>query len=142
MLASRAYLASRRDHFKRTVDLLDGLVLFSIFLPVMAVVALAVRFESPGPILFRQKRLGIGGHPFTVYKWYDQFSSRVLCLTHVIQFANKIVFYHNLGAETSIWVGPVPCPMDRRARSGISCIIVLNLCSELSCGLSGNNRAF
>jgi lipopolysaccharide/colanic/teichoic acid biosynthesis glycosyltransferase len=54
---------------KRCLDLAvssTGLVLTS---PVMLVIAAAVRLESPGPILFRQERLGIGGRRFTLYKF-------------------------------------------------------------------------
>jgi lipopolysaccharide/colanic/teichoic acid biosynthesis glycosyltransferase len=43
-----------------------GLVLTS---PVLGLVALAVKLESPGPVLFRQQRLGLGGRPFTLYKF-------------------------------------------------------------------------
>ena len=54
---------------KRTLDLAasaTGLLLTS---PILAVVALAVKLESRGPILFRQQRLGLGGRPFTCYKF-------------------------------------------------------------------------
>ena len=37
--------------------------------PALLVIGLAVRLESPGPILFRQRRLGIGGKPFTVFNF-------------------------------------------------------------------------
>ena len=43
-----------------------GLVIFS---PVMLVTALAVKFSSPGPILYRQLRVGLDDVPFTVYKF-------------------------------------------------------------------------
>jgi lipopolysaccharide/colanic/teichoic acid biosynthesis glycosyltransferase len=54
---------------KRTLDLAAstlGLILTS---PILAVVAVAVKVESPGPILFRQERLGLGGRPFMLYKF-------------------------------------------------------------------------
>jgi sugar transferase (PEP-CTERM system associated) len=43
-----------------------GLILAS---PLMAVTALAVKFSSPGPILYRQERVGLDDVPFTVYKF-------------------------------------------------------------------------
>jgi exopolysaccharide biosynthesis polyprenyl glycosylphosphotransferase len=43
-----------------------GLVVAS---PVMALTALAVKFSSPGPILYRQVRVGLDDVPFTVYKF-------------------------------------------------------------------------
>jgi len=43
-----------------------GLLLTS---PLAAAIAVAVKAESDGPILFRQTRLGLGGRPFTVFKF-------------------------------------------------------------------------
>lgn len=43
-----------------------GLIVLS---PVMAVIAVAVRRDSPGPALFRQERIGMGGRPFTMLKF-------------------------------------------------------------------------
>ena len=37
--------------------------------PVLLLCALAVKLNSPGPVLFRQKRSGINGRPFTMYKF-------------------------------------------------------------------------
>ncbi len=51
--------------FDRTVATL-GLL---ICLPLLGVIALAVRFDSPGPVLFRQQRVGRGGRPFAVLKF-------------------------------------------------------------------------
>ncbi len=45
---------------------LAGLILFS---PVMLIVALLVRMTSPGPVLFRQQRVGKSGAPFTIFKF-------------------------------------------------------------------------
>lgn len=53
----------------RALDMtIAGLVLL-VLVPVLAVTALAVRMSSPGPVLFRQRRLGRGMRPFTVLKF-------------------------------------------------------------------------
>jgi exopolysaccharide biosynthesis polyprenyl glycosylphosphotransferase len=58
---------------KRALDLVvaaAGLVLLS---PVFAVCALLVRLSSPGPILFRQQRVGLNGRLFTLYKFRSMY---------------------------------------------------------------------
>jgi exopolysaccharide biosynthesis polyprenyl glycosylphosphotransferase len=40
-----------------------------VSIPVMLLAALAVRLSSPGPVLYRQKRVGLNGAPFTLYKF-------------------------------------------------------------------------
>ncbi|HLN24384.1 MAG TPA: undecaprenyl-phosphate glucose phosphotransferase [Patescibacteria group bacterium] len=50
-------------------DWLLTLVFLVIALPVMAIAALAVRLDSPGPVLFRQRRYGFGNREFVVYKF-------------------------------------------------------------------------
>ena len=54
---------------KRTIDVLLSVVGLVLSLPVMALTALAVRFDSPGPILFRQMRTGLNGEPFELLKF-------------------------------------------------------------------------
>lgn len=54
---------------KRAVDvLLTGLALI-LLAPLWLVIAIAIRLESPGPVLFRQERVGRSGKPFTLYKF-------------------------------------------------------------------------
>lgn len=58
-----------RGFFKRMLDILLASVgLMVLFVP-MLVVALIVRLESPGPALFRQKRLGYKGRVYEMYKF-------------------------------------------------------------------------
>jgi len=60
---------------KRSLDLAASLLGLVLVSPILAVVAVAVKLESPGPVLFRQERLGLGGRPFTLYKFRSMFSS-------------------------------------------------------------------
>ena len=55
--------------FKRAADWVTGIVAAILFLPVFVVVAMCVRISSPGPILFRQERMGYRGRIFTVFKF-------------------------------------------------------------------------
>lgn len=53
---------------KRIFDVLCSLILLVPALPIMGLAALAVMLTSPGPALFRQARVGVGGKPFTLLK--------------------------------------------------------------------------
>ena len=59
----------RRAFAKRLQDLGVGLVALFLALPVLAAVALAIRLDSPGPILFRQRRHGFNNEDITVWKF-------------------------------------------------------------------------
>jgi exopolysaccharide production protein ExoY len=54
---------------KRGIDILASGVALLFMLPVFAVIALAIRLSSPGPIFFRQSRVGRGGTFFEVLKF-------------------------------------------------------------------------
>jgi Undecaprenyl-phosphate glucose phosphotransferase len=61
---------SRLEHvIKRAVDLiLAGLVLLLLF-PLLALVSIAIKLDSSGPVLFRQQRLGFNGRTFNIRKF-------------------------------------------------------------------------
>jgi exopolysaccharide biosynthesis polyprenyl glycosylphosphotransferase len=54
---------------KHALDRVIGAVLLLFCAPVLAVVAVAVRLSSPGPVLFRQRRVGRDGRAFTMFKF-------------------------------------------------------------------------
>ncbi|MBL0946461.1 MAG: TIGR03013 family PEP-CTERM/XrtA system glycosyltransferase [Hydrogenophaga sp.] len=58
-----------RSSIKRLFDLLGALVLLLVSLPVMLVTAIIIKLESPGPIFYRQERVGLNGKPFDVVKF-------------------------------------------------------------------------
>jgi exopolysaccharide biosynthesis polyprenyl glycosylphosphotransferase len=53
---------------KRTIDILGSSMALLVFAPALGVAALAIRLTSPGPVIFRQTRLGKNGRPFQVLK--------------------------------------------------------------------------
>lgn len=54
---------------KNAFDRLFGFMLFFLASPLLAVIAVAVKLTSPGPVLFRQVRIGIDGRRFTMLKF-------------------------------------------------------------------------
>ena len=54
---------------KRVIDVTAATVGVGLSLPVMGLVALAIKWTSPGPVLFRQQRVGQDGRVFTLYKF-------------------------------------------------------------------------
>jgi putative colanic acid biosysnthesis UDP-glucose lipid carrier transferase len=60
---------------KRTTDILVGGCALLLALPVITLIAAAVKLSSPGPVLFRQRRYGLNGEEITVYK----FRSMTVC---------------------------------------------------------------
>jgi len=54
---------------KRIVDFGSAAVASLLFLPVLLVVGIAIKLDSPGPIMFRQRRVGAGGRAFRVIKF-------------------------------------------------------------------------
>lgn len=58
---------------KRVVDLVISSVVLLMLSPLLLIIALTVRLTSPGPILFRQTRVGKDGKPFTFYKFRTMY---------------------------------------------------------------------
>jgi exopolysaccharide biosynthesis polyprenyl glycosylphosphotransferase len=54
---------------KRGFDLVVGSLLLLCVAPVMAAIAVAIRLDSPGPVLFRQPRVGRAGRHFPIFKF-------------------------------------------------------------------------
>jgi exopolysaccharide biosynthesis polyprenyl glycosylphosphotransferase len=54
---------------KRTLDVAASALALAVLSPLLLLVALAVRLEAPGPVLFRQRRVGLHGREFTLFKF-------------------------------------------------------------------------
>jgi polysaccharide biosynthesis protein PslA len=69
MLVSGAAPNRRRAELKRLQDLLIGAAMLCAAAPVMLIVALAIKLDSPGPVFFRQRRHGFNNRPIDVWKF-------------------------------------------------------------------------
>ena len=54
---------------KRALDFAAAFISLVMLAPLTLVIALAIKFDSPGPVIFAQTRVGKGGKPFTCYKF-------------------------------------------------------------------------
>jgi exopolysaccharide biosynthesis polyprenyl glycosylphosphotransferase len=70
---------------KRVFDVTLGSAFLLASLPVMAAVALAVRLDSPGPVIFRQQRVGENGRLFWTYKFRSMVADAEQRLDEVLQ---------------------------------------------------------
>jgi lipopolysaccharide/colanic/teichoic acid biosynthesis glycosyltransferase len=59
----------RFARLERAMDVVAASILLLVTAPLMAIVAILVRAESPGPAIYRGRRLGLAGQPFTVFKF-------------------------------------------------------------------------
>ena len=74
LLFSAGFQVSRRLLLlKRLFSLLLSSCGLVIMAPVMAMIALAIRLDSPGPVIFRQRRIGKDGKPFILYKFRSMY---------------------------------------------------------------------
>tara|TARA_B100001758_G_C18407860_1_gene613415 strand:- start:869 stop:1462 length:594 start_codon:yes stop_codon:yes gene_type:complete len=61
---------------KRLFDLFSSLVGLILLMPILSLVALLIKIDSKGPVIFKQKRLGKGGLVFNIYKFRTMKQSK------------------------------------------------------------------
>lgn len=66
---SRSPMEGPARLIKRLEDLILGVIISIVMLPVCAAIAIAIKLSSPGPVIFKQYRTGINGRRFKVYKF-------------------------------------------------------------------------
>jgi undecaprenyl-phosphate galactose phosphotransferase/putative colanic acid biosynthesis UDP-glucose lipid carrier transferase len=64
-----APLSDRERLIKRLLDLVLATIALMFFAPIMAITAVAIKLDSPGPIIFRQHRKGYNGKQFVIFKF-------------------------------------------------------------------------
>lgn len=90
-LVDRAIIATSRPRYayqfaKRCFDIVAALAGIIFCLPLWAIIAVAIKRESKGPVLFRQQRPGLNGVPFTILKFrtmVDDAESRLSEVMHL-----------------------------------------------------------
>lgn len=118
---------------KRTEDIVIGALISLLILPVCIVIALAIKFTSPGPVLFKQYRDGSNGRHFKVYKFrsmhvhienskqvtqakkYDSRITKVGAFLRRTSLDELPQFYNVLQGRMSI-VGPRPHALAHNAQ--------------------------
>ena len=80
---------------KRTMDVVLSLGAIVVIAPLLALIAIAIKLDSQGPVLFRQVRMGLGGRRFHILKFRtmvadaDQQKAKLL---HLNQYADSRLF--------------------------------------------------
>jgi len=81
---------------KRTMDIIGGLVGILATVIVWPFIALAIKLDSTGPVIFKQERIGEGGKPFTLYKFRSMGVNAEAELAHIVELdsLSEPVFKH------------------------------------------------
>jgi exopolysaccharide biosynthesis polyprenyl glycosylphosphotransferase len=69
LVSSRLFPTRAQEWFARANSLLAALLCLAALSPLFLILAVAIKLDSPGPVLFRQKRVGARGRPFTLLKY-------------------------------------------------------------------------
>ena len=68
------FMSRLTEGVKRLLDIVVSAVALLLLLPLFLLVALAIRLESPGPVFFRQTRVGALGRTFTMWKFRSMYT--------------------------------------------------------------------
>jgi len=58
-----------KNFLKRLIDIVISLLVLVVLSPVFLITAIAIKLNSKGPVIFKQRRLGLGGKEFDIYKF-------------------------------------------------------------------------
>ena len=72
-------LSRSSSALKRALDLVVGSLTLVFALPLLIGTAVSIKLDSSGPVLFRQKRIGRDGLPFTIYKFRSMITGASGC---------------------------------------------------------------
>src|SRR5690606_9440210 len=58
---------------KRILDIVVSLIVLAIAFPFFGIIALIIKLNSPGPVVYKQRRVGRNGKHFTMYKFRTMY---------------------------------------------------------------------
>jgi len=75
-----------QKYIKRFIGFMLSLIIIILISPILLVVAIAIKCESKGPVLFKQKRVGLHKELFEIYKFRSMITDTPKdCATHLLQ---------------------------------------------------------
>jgi O-antigen biosynthesis protein WbqP len=88
---------------KRAADMLMSLGAITVFSPLLAACAIAIRLDSPGPVIFKQKRVGLNGEFFEIYKFRTMLTGTPdLPTDQMLKLPSRITRVGNILRKTSL----------------------------------------
>lgn len=75
----------RRSSMKRCFDFISSLIGIILFSPILLLLALIIKCTSPGPIFFKQRRIGIDNKEFMIYKFRTMRIDTPNVATHLLK---------------------------------------------------------
>ncbi len=100
---------------RRATDTAMAISLLLILLPLMMMISIWIKFDSSGPVIYKQKRLGANNTPFYLLRFRSTYVDTPVCVTRVGRFIRIMGFVelpqliNVLRGEMSL-VGPRPLP--------------------------------
>ncbi|HDH86982.1 MAG TPA: diguanylate cyclase [Desulfobacteraceae bacterium] len=73
-LSEKSVLYELRKSIKRGIDIIGSLIGIILFLPLMLIIAILIKLTSPGPVLYKQRRMGFLGKEFTFLKFRSMYA--------------------------------------------------------------------
>ena len=83
---------STRSAFKRSLDIMGACVGIAILTILFVPIAIAIRLDSSGPILYSQERFGLQGKPFRIWKFRSMVSNADELKSKIKNEANGLIF--------------------------------------------------
>jgi len=79
-----------RETLRRLIDIFGAIIVLIILMPFLVIIAFAIKLNSPGPIIYKQKRCSKDGAAFTLYKFRSMYNREHVDGEREIEYKNYI----------------------------------------------------